>query len=402
LRIQIYPADIVTTEEIEKTGTTEEIFKDIEKNLLKKIKEITKMSGYYISDMKIGELKNYRIDKEFLGYGLNGKYIISDDKKKYMIIYAKLLNKLGFFKIEDYKKIKNMFATDKILNSDDYLNILNIWRSYRVIRWTPEEVMRKYKIFNGEKIKLFDALQSGGHFKIDLIVKINNKFTELTNFIVLLRHNEDGTYNLLNLEKVRVADLQKFFNDKMKNDLPKEIERLFYSNYYYSPFKGVKRVWALSRVLKNNNMLNLLSDMISGDVSLLYQLKSELQNILLIFGLKSSPPIKGINDQIDDIKQRLWNVTYIPNDYVTLLSEEFEKTINEKDLDNKYKMIENLKNSLSHLVNILTIKELEKKGIYNFKYPYIPKESTFNTSRFIKPEENLIYKSKGGSVELYY
>lgn len=401
LRIQKYPADIDTSEIFKSTGNEEEIYSKLALNIKKKVKKFMSLRSYYISEAKIGELYYYPIDKLFLGYLQDGNYIIADYQKQQILDYTTEFFKNNLFQEDDLNKVVEIMNKQN-LDAYDYDVIFNIYRKYRVLRWSDKEIVQGYKkMMNGDKITLKDAIATGGHIKIDVIAKINNKFTELTNFLFVIMEKKDGENVLLNLTrpfkgKEIIGDLNTFILKRALIEIPKEIEKLFYSYYYYSPFKGIKRIWALARIIKDIKMLNMLRNIISGNISLLYQLKSELTNILIIFELIKSIPQAGINDQLGNIKERLWLVTELETSLVSTISEEFDLAIDEKLKYEKFNLIKGIKDTLVVIVNEYAIKLLKRVGLNTLHEPYLPKDISYNTTQMIQPEQYDNFKNSGG------
>ena len=226
---------------------------------------------------------------------------------------------------EEVEIIKS-FST-KILNGDkkaEYYDILfNLFRERYVIRWTDEEILKGVKTLPaGKKITLEEALSYKTFVKIDMIFKFGNKFTEMTNvFILIIKKPGDARKYAINFGDYFTGDFKIYYAKKITSVVPADIEKLFYSKYYYNPFKGVKRIWSTARLNKDFRMLNKLKNLISGGISLMYQLKSEIENIITLLKRLRSPPIVGINNSIQDIKSR---TIYIPeiydaNDYISEL-----------------------------------------------------------------------------------
>ena len=156
---------------------------------------------------------------------------------------------------------------------DDYDVLYNLFREHKIIRWSDTDILRGYKILPlNKKITITEALSHKGHIKIDMITDINNKFIEMTNFLFLVEKKMDGKKYIINLKK---NYSEEYLKKRSEKQLPEEIEKLFYSIYYYNPFKGAKRLWALARHYKDYAMIDKLKNFISGNISLLYQLNQK-------------------------------------------------------------------------------------------------------------------------------
>ncbi len=161
----------------------------------------------------------------------------------------------------------------------------------------------------------------------------------------------DGKKYIINLgKKYSDVDLTK----RIEEQLPIEIQKLFFSSYYYNPFKGVKRLWALARHYKDYEMINKLKPFISGNISLLYQLKSELENIIVLLEKLNTPPLTGINNEIQEIKSKLVYVLEVGNDELSL-DNLFNMATLENDRSTKIELLKKLKKYMVNHINYFTL-----------------------------------------------
>lgn len=148
---------------------------------------------------------------------------------------------------------------------------------------------------------------------------------------------------------------------------------------FFNPFKGVKRMWALSRFIGDKKSIEKLLPIISGDLSLLYQIKSDIDTLINLYYKVSVPPKASILTELDKMKDRLSRIVQIGDDVL----EDFDDRINTfsktAKLD-KVEILKSLKDSFNKLINKSTINVLKNIGMYppprhllpdNLKYIYI-------------------------------
>lgn len=379
-RIQKYPGDIDLLETYSDCCDVNTVIKKFEKSLKKVVKQIIEAKNHYFSEFKAG------IDKKFdvnIGEIRNGNYYINPELNK---ITNKLL-KDKLLKKDEANILFNIInkSNTKILNGDDYDVVNYIFREHRILRWTAKEILEGVKKLPGKrKIKLNTALSMMSPVKIDVISLIQGKYIEITNF-VMLAIKEDEHYIPINLD-FNIEDKQQL-NNVAKKQLPEEIEKLYYSNMYYGPFKMIKRMYALARQIRDNNMLEKIIPFISSNTSLLYQLKSEIDTILLIFDRVKKPPLKTISKQLDEMKNKITTVIELDIEENELINEYIDMINRAKLINKKAELLKELKYILVEVINFETITYLNNVGLNPPPYTYLPHKLKYaNIIR--QPEDN--------------
>jgi len=380
-KVQKYPGDIDLVEVFEECCTIKDIVNKMAKKFQSIVRKIVKERKHYMIEAKIGEDDRYDVGPRQIGYIDKGIYYFHDSQKKKLEELTEEMIYEGLIDEDEYDIIHNILSKQNN-STNDYDILYNLFRNHRVIRWSDKEILQGWKMLPGNiKITLKKALSHEGHVKIDMITDINNRFTEMTNFLFLVEKKVDGKKYVINLASNLTDDL---LTKRIERELPKEIEKLFYSAYYYNPFKGIKRLWALARHYKDFDMIKKLKPFISGNISLLYQLKSEIENIIvLVKKLKTFPKVT-INNQIEDIKSRIVYVLEIA-DEDEYLFELFNKAYEEKDKEAKIEILDKIKKTLVSYINYFTLEYLDHVGIYTIPYPYVPKDSQYNTRHILPP-----------------
>lgn len=350
-RIQKYPGDLDLHEIFIDCCSINEVIETFERKIKRIAKNIKKERLHYFSEFKAGLDTRYDIN---IGQISNGNYKPNNDLMK---ISIELFNK----KLLNEKELKIISETLKKsdLGGDEYDIINYIFRERKILRWNLDEIIiGKKKLPGNFTMTLFNALHMKAHVKIDMITLIDDHIVEVTNFYILIEQDTEGQFNMINSEYDYLDPEQSQIQyDKQIRD---EIEKLYYSNMYYSPFKMTKRMWAYSRTFEIEQTVRDLLPLVSGNISFLYQLSSELDTILRIVKLRKNPPIQTIKKQVDSMRFKAANILEL--DYQDLIKIN-EMIMEFMDNDN-FELLENIKKYFKQVVNINTIKTLNKLG-YN-------------------------------------
>lgn len=362
-KMQKYPGDVDLLEEFKDCCTKDDVVKKFIKNLHRVVKEIIKSPLHYFSEFKAGIDHVYDVD---IGTLSNGVYYINNDLRD---LSVSLYNN-NFF--DEYEITRILTVIDKnITNSDAYDEIFNIYRNRRILRWTEKEILDNKKVI-GNRIKtLYDALFDHTHVKIDVILLYNNRFIEMTNFVGLTLINPKGEESYINIKMQDSDDIQK--------DLPIEIEKLFFSNYYYSPFKMTKRIYSLSRNKGDEETIIKILPLISGDVSLLYQIKSEIEVLIRLYEINKNPPSKTIYNELDEMKGRIATVLFLNNEKQQKIFYLIDSINRTKDNKEKLNLLIHLSDDiLKPEINYNTIKYLNEIGFNPPPSYLLPQKLTYS------------------------
>lgn len=348
-KIQKYPGDLDLYDVFLKCCSIDEVIRKFETIIVKIATDIKNEKLHYFSEFKAGLDNRYDIN---IGSIKNGTFDINrkEVKNKSKKLFEKnLLNKNEYFIITQILDKDLKFT----LNGDDYDVLHYIFRNRKIVRWSLEDILQRYIILpDNTLLTLYNALHIQTHVKIDMITYINGKFTEVTNFYILIENKNGHIYNI-NLDYNFLDRNQaKNIYDKQIKD---EIEKLYFSNMYYSPFKMAKRIWAYSRLFKDKYTVEILLPIISGNISLLYQIKSEIDAIIRIYYISKSIPINSINLQIDGMKFRISNVIQLKNNQIQYINNIINSFLIESSKSKRVKILKFLNQILKNHINRLTI-----------------------------------------------
>lgn len=376
-RFRNWASDIDLIEQI--NGNNE---KELVQNFTKKIQQITrniiKAPEHYYTEVKLGLDDVYSLD--FFGTLDNGimnfKKTFQANLKKYFDY--NLISKEEYYKILAAQQI-SIIHPEK--GNDVFDFIYSFFRNKRVLRWSSDEILQGFKIVREQKITIEKAIYHNTFVKIDMISNINHSFIEVTN-IVVFAYLKDGKWYPIN-----------FCPEKLHTEegLLEEIDKLYYSNKFYSPMKVCKRLFSVALIHKDYNYINDLVPILQSNISALYQIKANIEAILAVLEKAKKPPIKEINRQLDEIKVKFQSILEINRDSLKLIFQFMNDIIKEKDIKKKYDDLKFLFTNVKEIINTNAIVLMNK---YHVNPPkYLPKNITYK--RIIRtPDQNplQIYK----------
>lgn len=352
-RIQKYPGDLDLIQDISGKSVTELTFKFV-KIIQNIVRKILRSKNHYFSEFKAGYDLRYDPPEKAKGTILHGVY---KPGREAMYQYSKDLYDRNLLSDKEFNVIKEILRVQNP-GADEYEVMKYIFRERFILRWSAKEILRGYKILPGNlKRYLIDCLTQPSPVKIDMITMVDNMLVEVTNFYILAEDYGNGRYDPINLKYDFYDPDQK--KDIYDEDIKFEIEKWYYSNIYYNPFKAAKRMWAYSRQFDMQNEVEKLTPLISGDVSYLYQIKSEIDVILRLYKLGKNPKFI-INRQVDLMKQKLSNIPFISQETLLDMAALIDYFVKTNSQDTKEKILKVLKDMIVKFVNTKTIQELDR------------------------------------------
>jgi hypothetical protein len=362
-----YPGDIDLMETFFDCCTVQDVAEKFEKTLIEVVHNIINTPNHYVSEFKAGLDKRYSIDTGKLD---NGRYTPNNSLFQIATIYFKK----GLLTKKEYVIIRKLLNSPN-LGGDAYDIINNIFREHKILRWSVEEIFQGSKMLPGNKqIKLSQALTHRTPVKIDMLAPLNGKFIEITNFF-LLATNENGKLHSINLE----YDITKesYLEEALSKLLPLDIDKLYYSNAFYSPFKMIKRLYTLAIQSENEVLLNQLVPILGSSISMLYQIKSEIDTLVVVIETAHDAPMDMINHQLDELKSRFATIIEIQDKQLKEIELLLNEIINQNQPDAKIELLKQLKKMIVPILNNYTIKYLEKVGLNPPPTFYLPAEISY-------------------------
>ena len=373
LKIQQYPGDIDLLENYARHRSKREVLIAFEKDFRKLVHNILAKKLHYYSEIKVGLDDRYDID---IGKLNNGVYLPNKNLiyKVNDLYYKKLLAR------KDYDILSSILSNN-ILNANDYDVVSFILREYKILRWSAEEILNGRKRVIGKTISLMEALQAESLVKIDEITFIQEKIYEITN-IYLLSYFDEHSGKMIPLNPIVDISLT----------LSQDAEKLYYSNMWYNPFKALKRIYALCMLSTHNNdppymaILQKLFQFISSNTSLLYQIKSELDTIILLCKKIKVPPMASIRNQLIKIESNLSTIIDVSDAFYENLYSMFEKAIHINRREAYIKILKDISSIIKNQINYNTILYLNKIGLNPFPSFLLPPNHKYDRNIVRRPE----------------
>lgn len=354
-KIQKYPSDLDLHEVIELCCNEDNVVNFFVRELKKIVKKVISKRTHYFIELKCG------IDNRFFispGEYNNGYFKLDPD----FFNHIKRLFNSGLISNEEAKlinNIKNMNNPGKL----EYEQLLKLLRDHYVIRWNAQEVIKGFKILPGKiKITLDECVRQKSQINIEIISLINGKFTDLSNFFILSYTDKDGNIYQINLPQESYTNFQEFLTDGLKSS----IEKLWFSNLDYNPFKMIKRMWSLARITRDQNLIDKLLPIISSNISLASQIKSYLGTMIKVIEKVKSPPYISIIKELENMKTEITNILQIDNNEEISIDEQIDYIMKNYKKLTKFgitDILNNIKNKLEELVNLETIDYLKSVGL---------------------------------------
>jgi len=205
-----------------------------------------------ITEVKIGEISQWNLlKKPYIENSKVHKYNQKDELAH--------LSKLWQNKIITHDEY--MMASDLLkphLNPVEFLEARKELR-FGILRWSNPEIFRGYKELRDKSIiYLDDAFKSKGITKIDLIVWVNQKYSEFSN--IILWTNRSGKY---------FAYIPSVKKSLKENILEFEADQ----NYV----KVAKRMYSLAKQFKDQSILDSLRSILNSPIGKLYMVVADME-----------------------------------------------------------------------------------------------------------------------------
>lgn len=365
-RMQKYPADIDLMDNVssyrvhgkwEAATDMGQIISSFAKRISEIARAIEREKGHYLLDFKAGVDERYLFR---LGDMNSGNLSIDPN----FIPNVKARFNAGMYTGEEVKAIEDLIKISMKGGSDNgqlaYDGITKILRKRYIQRWTLSEIIEGKKMLpRGGALSMKKALAQHQLVKMDLAVELQGRMIEVSNIWSLFY------YDVNKHEYTYMTPMPKLEN------VPFDIEKLYWSNMFYSPFKVIKRIFSYARLMylrgdsSMERYINKTFDMVRGDVSQLYQIRSELTTILDVHQLYGHVMPKQVDRQIDGIKARLANNLRLSGKVAEQLSSIIEAYLKHpiSDHGGKMKILEDVKEMLDTLINDFSLRFLINTGM---------------------------------------
>ena len=292
LRSQQYAGDYDGYEIVKMKGNVNTVLTELRKRFQSNIKKLRVMPNVYIGDIKAGVVDAWRviprtaliIDGKVQGYNATHSRSIVDKLLKDKIISEKEAD-------DTYELLKDQPTVQELL-------VMKGKIKFHVVRWSvPEVLANKKKLRDGSIMTLEQAFHTPGISKLDVIGLVqNNRFTD---FSVIYQFRCNG--KILNPEPIN-----------MKQSLEESILAYMADGKY---FKVLKRIFALSKLTKDTEVVEKLTPILNSDLGRIYHISGDIGTLISLLSSHKRVPLKIIRFEIDQFIQRLSNI-YVLKDYL--------------------------------------------------------------------------------------
>jgi hypothetical protein len=325
LKSQLYSADL-DLYSIIKYKNLKEAKENIEENFKKIVKRIAQNSDVFFMDFKLGynnelyqKLNNINEIREFYE---NKKNLLTAEEK----------NKINLIK-----------------NLDD---LKEYTRKLYTLRWTPREILQGYKMVNKEKKTISESLDDKSVIKLDILAWIDGEFVEMTNLFEFMVGNKPLNFEEdSNIVKSIKEDIIYYYDER---------------NY----IKMLKRIFTVAKIRGDKNIINKLVNIFNSGLGRLYQVSSNLENIINLIEKLNNTNLEKIREKIinylQELKSRMGNIYEfeIPLKFY----DEIDKISKIKDFQKMSLKIEDLREKIKMKLNKETLKRIKKDKINFRKY----------------------------------
>lgn len=312
----------------------------------------------YIGDIKTGSIEEWKVlsDKTYI-HGdkvVNYNYFEASEKLESLL-------KQHIITADEYSTSKKLLVTNP--TPQEYLSMRKDIK-FNVLRWKPKDIANGYlTLRNFRVVKLEEAFGMPAMTKLDVVVYMRtNQYADMS-IIYQFMNNKHG----LNEEGSKQLDE----NYDIKCDI------LYYLNTGFY-FKVCKRMFTLLRmtgnaydVIKVNSVLN------DSQVGILYTIYSDIGTILFILQDTSELPLKRIELEVDQFKNKLSNIYKIPQyldnepEIFALIDRISNAKINNKR-DELITELTKLSDILYTALNTYTLKIMKASDMYPIARRFLP------------------------------
>jgi hypothetical protein len=205
------------------------------------------------------------------------------------------LMKNGFNLQEERKHLDELFK-EKIISKQEYSNGTKLLENltplksiqarkqlrFGILRWTPKDVLKGHlKLRNKKVISLYEAFETSGITKVDVISWSNNKYNEFSN--IILWNNYTKQQNPI--ESIR-ENIVEYLHDK---------------NY----LKVLKRIFSLSKLLEDSVTEEKCISILNSEIGYLYTIVADLEVLAEMKKIVSKIEKKNIEYEMQTLTDRV-------------------------------------------------------------------------------------------------
>lgn len=345
-KIQKYPADIDLYEQVRTCCSKEDAIEYFTAGIKNIVHNIKSKMYHWVIEVKCG---------------IDSRYDVNVNNKNDIFEFLERNKKENLMSPDDIDTIEILLRD---YDSRAIEELEDIFRQYKILRWTALEVEAGEMVRNRKKFYFEECVDTISPINIEVIAIVDGKFTDLSNFYVVM------FYDKLSGKDYVVNFSDKYLDEGINfviNGLKAGINKVLFSYYNRDVFKGVKRMYSLARLTNNEALFYKIKPILSSDLAQLSQIKSEISTMYEILEFTDSIPWNVFYKQLDELKWKLGGNTYLSNDQVDYFNYEIDEIIkNTRDVNYIIEQLKELKRVLLDIVNRNTTTYLIKRGIYKY------------------------------------
>ena len=359
IRSQQYASDYDLFQFVHMASSTDEIaLRKLTTDFKFIVHRLTNMKDVFIGDIKAGSVEEWKV--------LNDRTYIDGDK---VVNY-------NYFEVSE--KLDNL-KTQNIITADEYTTSKKLLVSnptpqeyilmekaikFNVLRWKPKDISNGYlTLRNFKVVKLEEAFNTPAITKLDCVVYLrSNQYTDLS--II---------YQFTNNKTVLNPSISAR-NDE-EYDIKKDV--LYYLNIEFY-FKVCKRIFTLLRMKGNSNeCIKINSILNDAQLGILYTVYGNIGTILYILEDTAELPIKRIEYEVDQFKNKLSNIykitQYLDNEpEIFALIDRISNAKTNNKRDELITELTKLSDILYTALNTYTLKLMKASDMYPIARRFLP------------------------------
>ena len=360
-----YPSDIDSLEIVLKS------YKEIVPFMVKSIKHLCtrmkKNKKLIFCELKMGIDKIFDVD---VGEVDGDMFYPSRD----LVEIINGLKKNAYISKEDHNMLIE-WIRDPIMNQQlKYESLFNYFRDKKILRWSIHEIMKgsKKMVKNRTKI-LSDAVMDKGECNIECILQLNDKYTDISNYLVINYIGPNQEIYPLNFDVPYSEQLK----ESLKESLRKSIYILMNSKLDSNVFKSIKRMYSLFKMDDNTDVADQVLEIINGPLGYYNSIWSQSKLLLKLVSKFEIPNMKVLQNQLQTLKYMISKCEYLTNteidDYVKKIDHLYKKYSKPYMI----KLMENLDARFHDILDRQSSLALKELGLYPFPPEMYPENIPF-------------------------
>lgn len=175
---------------------------------------------------------------------------------------------------------------------EDTMELYDDVATLRVLRWSADEVIDGYKTLRGGVVvSLADALLTGGDLKVDLVMRVDGRWCEVSNFMIFSVRGKSISTN----------PFERRFISSIANDM---LELITHDKY--KGLKLAKRLWSLAAYENDLPTLYILAPLMSSSAARMHQVQGSIDACSSADISATDELVRQASEALDSIENASW------------------------------------------------------------------------------------------------